>query len=175
MKKFLFGAALFAASSASFAQAYYAGASMGRNVFSDCAGMPHCSGNSTGFKVHAGYRFTPSFATEMVYFDLGRADPYSAGVFSTGIRGGVGLHALGFLPFAKDWSGFARFGLNLAGADADARGRGERAAGAFFGMGFDYEIQRNLMLRGEVERYRYDMLDENYRSTNVSVGVKYRF
>lgn len=183
MKKILIGALLLAASSTALAQAYVGG-SVGRSQAAiDCADpLLACNNSSTGFKVQAGYQFTPRFAAEMVYIDLGKIDTSFSSGISANIKGtGVGLQVLGSLPFTQAWSGFARFGVNRTSAESDTRAgaimnnRTDRTTNASVGVGVDYALQNNFSLRGEVERYRLDALDDHYNVTNVSVGVKYKF
>ncbi|MGE4110916.1 MAG: outer membrane beta-barrel protein [Burkholderiales bacterium] len=124
----------------------------------------------TGGKLFAGYRFHPSFALEGGYADLGRFT-YSAtttapaGILSGKMRRqGANLDMVGYLPVANRLSAIGRVGLvyisvrdSLAGTGGVAVANpnaGNDDVSAKVGLGLQYELTRDIGLRGEIERYQ---------------------
>lgn len=145
----------------------------------------------TGFKVFAGYQFNPYFSLEGGYFDLGEFEFNAATVppgtldGSTSV-GGINLDVVGYLPFNKKLSAFARLGANYAevesvftGTDAATNANfstSERNVNPKFGLGLQYAFNERLALRIEAERYRIkDAIDNNGDVDFLSAGLVYRF
>ena len=145
----------------------------------------------TGFKVFGGYQFTPNFALEAGYFDLGRfgfdATTVPAGTFNGRIKlRGVNLDLVARLPITQQLSAFARVGVNRAEARDTFTGTGAvrvldpsphtRATNYKFGGGLQYDFTPSLGMRLEAERYRINDAVGNKGDINLyTVGLVYRF
>jgi len=145
-----------------------------------------------GFKVYGGYQFTPYFALEAGYFDLGSYNldtailPPGLLLSDMGVRG-INFDAVVTLPVTDKMSVFARAGMNKIQLDSDFFGSGSASKGVYpsgrrrdthekFGVGLGYEINDKVSVRVEAERY--NLADVIRRDGNVnlySVGLVYSF
>src|SRR4051812_7815630 len=97
----LAGAAMLAASSATWAQAYL-GLAIGQAKFKNaCEGAPSalsCDDKDRAFKFFGGYQFTPHLAVELGIAKLGTAKASSSGSSETADLSAVELAAIGSWP-----------------------------------------------------------------------------
>lgn len=145
----------------------------------------------TAYKIYGGYQFTPNFALEGGYFDLGKFG-YTATTSPTGtLTGdiklkGLNLDAVGTLPITEKFSAFGRVGVNYAEATDAFAGTGavsilnpapnKRDTNYKLGVGLQYAFTESLALRTEIERYRVnDAIGNNGHVDVFSVGLVYRF
>jgi OOP family OmpA-OmpF porin len=145
----------------------------------------------TGYKLYGGYQFTPNFALEGGYFDLGRFSSRSnttpTGTFSdtTRVRG-LNLDLVGTLPISDRFSVFGRVGAAYAQSKSnfDSTGfvpvntsnRSRNGTNVKFGVGVQYAITDALAVRAEFERYRINDPIRNHGNIDMaSVGLVYRF
>jgi OOP family OmpA-OmpF porin len=196
MKKTLLAASLFALSVPAFAQTawspgFYAGFGVGqaktddelvKNRESTITVATNIRTNfddqDSAWKGFAGYRFTPWFAVELNYADLGEhstdtrfdgGDPPSPGqvIIRRQVKG-FGADLLLHAPFNPMWSIFGRLGIFRADMDASAqlggnvvfpgstetfRSTSQRENITRYGIGGDFNFMRNLTARLEWERY----------------------
>jgi OmpA-OmpF porin, OOP family len=140
--------------------AFYVGAGVGQSKARDfCGGggTGSCDDKDTAWKIFGGYQFTPNFAAEIGYANLGKfkatLGPLTDEVKVTAWE----LSALGAWPIMQRFSVFGRLGLYRATAKEDTN-----FAGNFehdnnnwtFGLGLQYDFTRNLGVRAEWQRYR---------------------
>jgi OmpA-OmpF porin, OOP family len=114
--------------------------------------------DDTAIKILGGYQFHPNVAAEVSYgmlFDKGGAEINS-----------LEAVALGTFPVANQVSLLGKIGF--AHLDADP---GDRDTEITWGLGVQYDVNRNLGLRAQWQRYETDP-DE---VTLLSVGLVYRF
>ena len=145
---------------------------------------------STGGKVFGGYQFSPNFALEGGYFDLGRfnySGITSGGNYSGDTRPrGLNLDLVGTLPLNDRFSVLGRVGAAYArtqdnfsstGFYSGATGtRTRNNTDVKYGVGLQYAITEALSLRGELERYRIsDPLRGRSNVDMASIGLVYRF
>lgn len=147
--------------------------------------------SDTGIKFYGGYQFTPHFAIEGGYFDLGKFD-VSATTFPVGtVSGstefqGLNLDLVGYSHFTERLSGLARVGITYAetvntfsgtGAVGIADGSSdERNTNPKVGLGLQYAFNDNLAMRLEAERYRLNNGISGKDDVDLfSVGLVYRF
>ncbi|MEO6017250.1 MAG: outer membrane beta-barrel protein [Polaromonas sp.] len=145
----------------------------------------------SGGKIFGGYQFTPNFALEGGYFDLGRYS-YSTttptGTFSGNTKvNGLNLDLVGTAPLSDKFSVIGRIGA------AYERSRGSFASTGLvpvntsststnstnlkIGLGIQYAISEALSLRAEIERY-FRVRDPIRNRANIdmaSIGLVYRF
>lgn len=148
------GAAAMTASAGALAQmsapAGYVGVEVGNADFG--------SDDDTAIKLLAGYQFHPNIAAEVAYgmlYDKGGAEANA-----------LELVAVGLFPVANQLSVLGKFGF--AHIDADP---GERNTEITWGIGAQYDFNRNLGLRAQWQRYETDPDEVDL----LSVGVVWRF
>ncbi len=145
----------------------------------------------TGYKLYGGYQFTPNFALEGGYFDLGRFNSLSnttpTGTFNdtTRVRG-LNLDLVGTLPISDRFSVFGRVGAAYAQSRSNFASTGfvpvntsnhsRNGTNVKFGVGVQYAITDALAVRAEFERYRINDPIRNRGNIDMaSVGLVYRF
>ncbi|GGC59590.1 outer membrane beta-barrel protein [Undibacterium terreum] len=123
----------------------------------------------TGFKLLVGHQFTPNFALEGGYVDLGKSK-YSAalsdGAVSANFKSsGAVIDAVGILPLSNEFSLFGKGGLYYGKTSLDVSNSSAAAGTAYsgldstwktslnYGAGLSYAINKNLSVRGEYERF----------------------
>jgi OmpA-OmpF porin, OOP family len=148
------GAAAMTASAGALAQmsvpSWYVGAEVGNADFG--------SDDDTAIKLLAGYQFHRNIAAEVAYgmlYDKGGAEANA-----------LELVAVGMFPVANQLSILGKFGL--AHIDADP---GDRNTEITWGIGAQYDFNRNLGLRAQWQRYETDPDEVDL----LSVGVVWRF
>ncbi|MEQ6916487.1 outer membrane beta-barrel protein [Halomonas aquatica] len=147
----------------------------------------------SGYRLVAGYRFTPNLALEASYLDFG--DVTANATFTDGadaawadidggfdgvglaligrlpIQGGLSVHGkLGMIAWDGDVSGIAR----LSGEVLDDDASSDAGNDPFFGIGAEYEIQQ-IIIRGEYERYDIGDSGTDFEIDLVSASLGYRF
>ena len=150
------------------------------------AGLPTTSINSNereaDVKLFGGYQLNRNFALEAGYFHLGRfgftANTLPPGTLNGQIRlQGLNLDLVGTWPVTERLSLLGRVGAQYAQASDRFRGTGavavsnpnpsRRETNYKLGAGLQYEINRSLLVRGEVERYRINDAVGNHGGINV--------
>lgn len=165
--KALISAAALAALSAAHAQPYVGG-SIGQTRH-DASGLSDRS--DTGGKVYGGYGFTPNIAVEAGHAELGLS---RFGTDGPTLRGnGQFVDVVGKVPIAQNFSALGRVGV--FSGKATVAGQSERKASAKYGLGVQYDFNKNVGLRGEWERYRLKPLGGKADADMYSLGVNYQF
>ena len=122
----------------------------------------------TTYKLFGGYQFNRNIALEGGYFDLGKSSFSSstaAGAFNNSTRRhGLNLDLVGTLPITERFSVLGRVGAAYGRTQSNFSGAGAAAAGVTtnkdndtdvkVGLGVQYELNRSMWLRAEIERYR---------------------
>ena len=146
---------------------------------------------STGYKLFGGYQFTPNFAVEGGYFDLGRFSYGSTTTPAGGFSGetrvkGLNLDLVGTAPLSDRFSVFGRVGAAYAQSRANFNSTGlvpfntssnrRNDTNLKIGLGLQYAITEALAVRAELERYRInDPIRNRGYIDMASVGLVYRF
>lgn len=146
---------------------------------------------SEGYKIFAGYQFTPYLAVEGGYFNLGGFPILANTLPLTDFRGktklfGWNLDLVGIMPFTEDFSGFARVGVtrndtsNTYSSNGLVDVTGYNEDGNYtkhkYGLGLQYDISPILTVRLEAERYRLDDLIAHSGDVDLySLGLVLRF
>lgn len=137
-----------------------------------------------------GYRFTPNFALEGSYDRLGNLGlngSLGGGLASGNWKSwGLGLHAVGILPFASKWSLYGRLGverwhthltLNPA-AGGPAVSTSDDSTGLAVGAGVSYSLTRNVDATAEWTHFT-QIGDPNGTGrtgmNQLSLGLRYHF
>lgn len=151
----------------------------------------------TGWKLFAGYQFHKNFALEGAFIDLGKA---SLNTTVTAVNGspvtpmpmsgsfkaknGFYLDAVGILPIYDNFSFFGKVGAYSIDAELSASALGatasnsERKSDLTYGLGLNYNITKNVGIRGEWERFRKVGDTNKTGQTDIdllSIGVVYKF
>ena len=125
---------------------------------------------STGGKIYGGYQFTPNFGLEAGYARLGKF-----GTDAGDVKGdGYYLDGVGTLPLGNNFSLLGRLGAFRGKLKSDLAGS-DSGTSYKVGAGVQYDFDKNLGLRGEWERYRFDALGTKSNTDLYSVGVNYKF
>ena len=141
---------------------WYAGGGLGQSSFKgdlSCDGTTpgvSCDDKDTSFKVFGGYQINPNFAAELTYQDFGKAKASGAGVEVSAKSHAFDLSALGMLPFANQFAGYARLGLYSAKSDGTSNigiSASESNTGLTYGLGLQWNPMRTLGVRVEWQVY----------------------
>jgi OOP family OmpA-OmpF porin len=136
----------------------------------------------TGYKIFGGYMFNRHFGIEGAYVNLGEVS-YSGDFFGSPVTGGkvevsgFNVSALGALPINEQFSVFGKIGLLLWDAEASDTTGGvpfsakEDGTDISFGIGVNFDFNRNLGVRAEWEVFTTDEAD----ATLLSIGVVWKF
>jgi OOP family OmpA-OmpF porin len=125
--------------------------------------------HGTGWKLYGGYAFNPNFALEAGGVKLGRL----SGNGQSAKADGLYVDAVGMWPVARDWTLLGRLGVvrtNVSGPLGSEHGTSAKG-----GLGVQYNLSRNVSLRGEWERYGVKAFGEKPSVDLYSVGVNYAF
>lgn len=171
--------AALAALSATAAQAVdlYGGVGFGASKWSinDIPGVA-IDKSDTGYKLVLGAQFTPNIGAELGYAALGKAKFSGGG--SGEIKGsGWFVDLVGTLPLSGDLSGFAKLGIFSGKASASGAGGAASDSGTDvkFGVGLSYALSKSVDLRGEWERYRFNLSGDKGDVDLLSLGVNFKF
>src|SRR5581483_9830432 len=169
--------ALPAAAQMNMSAAYVGGALGQSNFKADCSGL-NCDKKDTSFRIFGGYQFTPNIAAELGYTDLGKlkADfpPFGSGDISATAWDLSGVFSWPIGQFGV----FGRLGVARVEAKPGGIfvGDSETKTGLTWGLGGQYDFNRNLGLRVEFQRFRADAGGGDTADIdNLSLGVLWRF
>jgi OOP family OmpA-OmpF porin len=149
----------------------YAGASLGTTRYhgSDIGGVSTDRSGSGG-KIYGGYGFSPHVALEAGYADIGKATSAA-----DSLRGhGVFLDVVGTVPVTQSLSALGRIGA-FNGRARTGSGASDSGTDAKYGLGLQYDLNKQAGIRGEWERYRFKAFGEKTNSDMYSVGLNYKF
>ena len=174
----LAGTGAFAASDVT--QPWYGGLDVSRSRLdkNNIPGATSVDKSDSAFGLNFGYRFTPNFALEGGYANLGK--------FSVTTGAGTGnykaqawsLAPVGIWPLDDKWSLYGKLGLTRAHSELGGLGGSERNTGWLAGIGTTYDFTKGLF--GKIGWDRYEKVGDNGttgRNTidTVGVGVGFRF
>lgn len=143
--------------------------------------------NDSAYKIQLGYQFTPNFALEAGYIDLGKAR-YTAnflgGSANASVKAqGVNVATLGIIPIYGSASLFAKVGVINAKANTNLSTSQQNVSiesthlRANTGLGFNYGFTKSLGVRVEYEQF-YKLGDTHGGTQRVdfwSMGIAYKF
>jgi OmpA-OmpF porin, OOP family len=132
----------------------------------------------SAYRISGGYRFSPIFALEAHYTDLGEYSSESSALLAPNVGAGTiagkfkasgfGVDALVGAPLAQGFSIYGRVGVMRAKVEADfastgtifvtptAGSRASRSANTTaynYGVGLQYDINKQIGIRAEGQRY----------------------
>jgi OOP family OmpA-OmpF porin len=151
----------------------YVGGSLGQSKLKfNCAGASPCDDKDTAFRIFGGYQVNQTFSAELGYADLGSAKIGGASLDGTAWD----LSAIGAWPVANQFSIFGRLGLYHGEVKAPG-GKGTKNS-LTYGLGAQYDFNRNLGIRAEWQRYNKMGGGDLGQTANVDVlgiGALWRF
>jgi len=151
----------------------YGSLSLGAPLWRDNVNSVPTDEHGLAGKLALGYSFTPNFSLEGGALNLGRINDSSTG--ASVHAHGVFVDAVGTWAIAPQWSVLGRAGLVNAGFTSND-GTHDRGTGLRAGLGLQYELNRNVALRGEYERNHLNkVLGGNPDVDQFSLGVKVGF
>lgn len=162
---------------------FYAGVSFGQSSADiDCSGLTTCDDKDTAWKILGGYRFNRNLAVEFGYTDLGEGSGSDAVNSATIESTAFEVVAVGSFPIANNFSIYGKAGFFRGDTEANVTGPGggsvsESNTDLTYGVGVQYDFNKNLGVRGEWQRYTNlggDNIDE-FDVDVISVGVVWRF
>ena len=151
--------------------------------------------SDTAYKLQLGYRFTPNWAVEGGYIDLGNFDysatftgPVAGGAAASLEVAGLNLAAVGSYPVNEKFDLFAKLGVINAKVrlNATATGSGvtfsedisKTNAEGYWGVGAGYQFNEQLGTQLEWERFN-DLGDEQATGEGdvdlISLGIRVAF
>ncbi|MEJ2452337.1 MAG: outer membrane beta-barrel protein [Gammaproteobacteria bacterium] len=150
----------------------------------------------TSYNFFAGYKFTPNFAAELGYVNLGKYNIAASGTVSAtpvSINGdweptGFTLSGVGILPIQPNFSVLGRIGffnwnvdLNVNASIGGLPGSGSTSSSGtdlLYGVGVQWDANQQFSVRGEYTRYS-NVGDENTTGQsdidNLSISAIYNF
>ncbi|MEK6211334.1 MAG: outer membrane beta-barrel protein [Pseudomonadota bacterium] len=157
----------------------YIGVGAGLTTFDLCddlnaLGATSCDDKDIGWKLFGGYKFTPNFAVEGAWIDLGEVSALAGGATITGEVDGFQVAAVGIFPINPQFGIFGKVGAYMWDATVSAPGFvSESADGTdiMFGAGVMWNVSQQLGIRAEWERFDIDGDGLDF----LSVGVQFNF
>jgi len=164
---------------------FYAGASVGQSK-ADCntsgTGFS-CDDKDTSYRVFGGYKFHPNIAVEGGYAPLGDVTAAGGGINLKLETNAWDLVGVGIWPLGNNFSIFGKLGFYNAELKLSGVASGKKTTTDLtYGVGGQYDFNRNLGLRLEWNRYSGvkapDVAGTSSGDTDidvVSVGALWRF
>jgi OOP family OmpA-OmpF porin len=133
---------------------FYAGASVGQSK-SDCAGGTSCDDKDTAYRVFGGYKFHPNIAVEGGYAPLGETSAsFPGGGKVTAEANAWDIVGVGSWPLGNNFSILGKLGFYNAEIKLGGLASGNKTTTDLtYGIGGQYDFNRNLGLRLEFNRY----------------------
>jgi OOP family OmpA-OmpF porin len=171
--------------SASASAQVYVGASVGEaNWNVDCSGTSSCKNNDTAYKVFGGYKFTPQWAVEVSYFDLGHATATVDGVGVKSSATGGDVSAVYTAQLSKQWNLFYKLGVaevngKITGSlDGFSVSDSKNTVQPVVGFGVNYLITPTVGIRADIDTRRVEVASGSGSSgnvTNFEIGLQAAF
>lgn len=150
----------------------YLGGSVGQSEFKDgCRDVTDCDEKDTAWRLFGGYQFNRYFAAELGYHDFGEASAPGAKLEGNAWD----LVGIAGYPIVDKLSVYGKLGVYRG--ELNATGAKETNSDLTYGAGLQYDVLKNLGVRGEWQRYS-KMGGGDVVETDVdvlSLGVLYRF
>lgn len=156
---------------------YYGGINLGASKWhiADEPGVT-IDKSDTGYKLVLGAQFTPNIGAELGYASLGTVKVSGNG--TADVKGsGWFMDLVGTMPLSGDLSAFGKLGVFSGKAKASGAGGTASDSGTDikYGFGLSYAVSKSVDLRGEWERYRFNLSGDKGDVDLLSVGVNFKF
>jgi opacity protein-like surface antigen len=154
----------------------HAGISLGRTkLHADCPSSGKCDRFENAWRAYVGGKFNDILGAEVGFVDLGRDFDRGGG---TTRAHGLDLSLLAGVPIGERASIFAKVGAaylrtSVSGTGVDTGNKNDW--GPRFGIGAQFNLNRNWALRVDADRYKVDFPGDNHNVDMYSVGAQYSF
>jgi opacity protein-like surface antigen len=141
---------------------FYVGANVGQSKLKDvCSG---CDDKDTAWRFLGGYQINRNFSAELGYTNLGEFSGTKVNAWE--------LVGVGLFPINNQFGIYGKLG----GHHSEAKdGGSETGNGLTYGAGLQFDLSRNLGLRGEWQRYDKLAGISDLKGDVLSVGAIWRF
>jgi OOP family OmpA-OmpF porin len=161
---------------------FYAGISAGQSK-SDCPGGGSCDDKDTAYRVFGGYKFHPNIGVEGGYSPLGETTSSFGGASLKAEANAWDIVGVGSFPLGNNFSILGKLGFYNAEIKLSGVASGKKTTTDLtYGIGGQYDFNRNLGLRLEWNRYSGvkapDVAGVSGGDTDIdvlSVGALWRF
>jgi len=159
---------------------FYAGASVGQSK-SDSNVGGSCDDKDTAYRIFGGYKFHPNIAVEGGYAPLGETSASVLGGNVTAEANAWDIEGVGSWGLGNNFSVFGKLGFYNAEVKLGGVASGKKTTtDLLYGLGGQYDFNRNLGLRLEWNRYASvkgpDSVGGDKSDIDVlSVGALWRF
>jgi len=189
MKKIVLASLMTLAVGGAFAQAYVGGAVGTAHVSESCDYTTSCDRDDIGYKLYAGYKFTPNIAIEAGYADFGKAslEGYVSGFKVRGDLTSTAPFLVGAFhaDFASRLSGVARLGVANVKSTVDTTllitntslpSQSETKLQPLFGLGLGYAVTKNVKVTLDADFTKSaEFQGESDNLRLISIGAQYSF
>lgn len=152
----------------------------------DCQGAASCDKTDVGAKVIGGYKFAPSWAAELGWFEYGKASASDVGVSVSVRNTALGFGGAYHQDLTTDWNAVARFGLALVQTKLSGSVSGvgsasdtDNTAQAYLGMSVGYRLSKATTLEFAWDygrgKFNKDGIDESGGINVLSIGLSSGF
>ena len=168
---FALSLAILAGMSGAHAEGLYVGGGLAVPHYNEPVnGIGSSGGDGVGLKLFGGWQFTPNFAVESGYFDLGS----NAKLGGSARARGLYVDGVGSVSIAPQWSLSGSVGL----ADGQLRtsAGNDSSAALKLGVAVQYELTPRTALRLGYEQYRFaNAFDSKPKVGQTALSVRYGF
>lgn len=133
------------------------------------AGVVGGGSSGTAYNAYLGYGVTDNLAVELGGAHLGHLNSSTGDAKADAVY----LDAVGTWPMTQEWSVLGRLGV--ANSKLTAPAGSERGNGLHGGLGVQYNINRNVGVRGEWQRFHLNALGASPNVDTYTIGVNYAF
>lgn len=156
----------------------YVGLSLGQATYDlNCVGGFECDDkDDLAGKLYTGGKFNRMLGLELAYVWLGEAQA-NGGSTEAQL---ANLSLVGNVPIGERFNAYAKVGAFYGWTDVDATAPGapsgeENDLGLSYGLGVQFDIDRNWAVTGDWDHYRVDFTDRSDDVQLWSLGVLYKF
>jgi opacity protein-like surface antigen len=156
----------------------YVGLSLGQATYDlNCVGGFECDDkDDIAGKLYTGGKFSRMLGLELAYVWLGEAQA-NGGSTEAQL---ANLSLVGNVPIGERFNAYAKVGAFYGWTDVDATAPGvpsgeENDLGLSYGLGVQFDINRNWAVTGDWDHYRVDFTDRSDDVQLWSLGVLYKF
>ncbi len=155
----------------------YIGLSAGQSRYDlNCGPGASCDDKDVGGKLYIGGKFHRMLGLELAYVHLGQADA-NGGTTKVQL---ANMSLVGNVPIGEQFNVYAKVGGFFGWTDIDTTTPGaatgeENDLGVSYGVGAQFDINRNWAVTGDWDHYRVDYVDRRDDVELLSVGVLYKF
>lgn len=155
----------------------YVGGTVGRSDYDvSCIGPFACDREATGFKLFTGTRFNNVLGAELSYLHLGDVE---LGGGEDSRAHGINASLIAGVPLTQSISVNGKLGTTygwtrIGGPGATGGGKRDDF-GLSYGAGLNFNITRQVDVRVDWDRHRFEFTRGNEDVDLLSVGLQYRF